>query len=303
MQWYWYIPALLASILWAVVVIVDKFVLTHHIKDAYSYQLFLTITFIPPLLILFFCSSFHESMLLYLLILVLGIIFGLAFVLYNKALLVEEVSRVTPLFYLAPLFVLILSALFLGEHLPTRRYIGIGLMVLSAISVSFRWVDRKSLAFSISPALFMMLFLDLLMAGKDVIAKFLLSYIDYWTYLFWFVLGNIVIRPFLLVHPNIKRRFIADIKSLQPRIYLLCFVNSALVWTGFVLYYDAISMTYVSLVSAIPSTQPFFVFIFATLLGVFYPELIKENISEKSAVIIKGIATVMILVGAYLIVS
>jgi uncharacterized membrane protein len=301
MQWYWYIPALLASILWAVVVIVDKFVLTHHIKDAYSYQLFLTITFIPPVLILFFCSSFHESMLLYLLILVLGIIFGLAFVLYNKALLVEEVSRVTPLFYLAPLFVLILSALFLGEHLPTRRYIGIGLMVLSAILVSFRWPERKS--FSVSPALFMMLFLDLLIAGKDVIAKFLFSYIDYWTYLFWFVLGNIVVRPFLLLHPNIKRRFIADIKSLQSRIYLLCFVNSALAWLGYVLYFDAISMTYVSLVSAIPSTQPFFVFIFAIVLGVFYPELIKENISEKSAVLIKGIATVMILVGAYLIVS
>ena len=301
MQWYWYIPALLASILWAVVVIVDKFVLTHHIKDAYSYQLFLTITFIPPLLILFFCSSFHESMLLYLLILVLGIIFGLAFVLYNKALLVEEVSRVTPLFYLAPLFVLILSALFLGEHLPTRRYIGIGLMVLSAILVSFRWPERKS--FSVSPALFMMLFLDLLIAGKDVIAKFLFSYIDYWTYLFWFVLGNIVVRPFLLLHPNIKRRFIADIKSLQPRIYLLCFVNSALAWLGYVLYFDAISRTYVSLVSAIPSTQPFFVFIFAIVLGVFYPELIKENISEKSSVLVKGSATVMILVGAYLIVS
>jgi drug/metabolite transporter (DMT)-like permease len=148
-----------------------------------------------------------------------------------------------------------------------------------------------------------MLFLDLLIACKDVIAKFLFSYIDYWTYLFWFVLGNIVVRPFLLLHPNIKRRFIADMKSLKPKIYLLCFVNSALAWLGYVLYFDAISRTYVSLVSAIPSTQPFFVFIFAIVLGVFYPDLIKENISEKSAVIIKGIATVMILVGAYLIVS
>ncbi|MFV9677058.1 MAG: EamA family transporter, partial [Methanosarcinales archaeon] len=108
MQWYWYIPALLASLLWAVVVIVDKFVLTHHIKDAYSYQLFLTITLVPLALILFFCSCFHHSMLLYLLILLLGMIFGLVFVLYNKALLVEEVSRVTPLFYLSPLFVLLL---------------------------------------------------------------------------------------------------------------------------------------------------------------------------------------------------
>ncbi|MEA3488534.1 MAG: EamA family transporter [Euryarchaeota archaeon] len=303
MQWYWYIPALLASLLWAVVVIVDKFVLTHHIRDAYSYQLIQTVTFIPPALFLFFCYSSHESLLLPITIFVLGLIFGLAFILYNRALLVEEVSRVTPLFYLIPLFVIILSALFLGEHLPSKSYIGIGLMVLSAILVSFRWINIKSLAFSISPALFMMLFLDLLMAGKDIIAKFMFSYIDYWTYLFWFVLGNIAIRPFLLLHPGIKIRFIADMKSLKPNIYLLCFINSALAWTGFTLYFYSVSMTYVSLVSAIPSTQPFFVFLFAIVLGVFYPELIKENIDEKSAVVIKGIAAVMVLVGTYLIVA
>ncbi|KAF5429248.1 permease protein [Candidatus Methanophagaceae archaeon] len=230
--------------------------LTHHIKDAYSYQLFLTITLVPIALILFFCSCFHHSVLLYLLILLLGMIFGLVFVLYNKALLVEEVSRVTPLIYLSPLFVLMLSTLFLGEHLPPKSYIGIGLMVLSAILVSFRWPERKS--FAVSPALFMILFLDLLIACKDVIAKFMFSYIDYWTYLFWFVLGNIVIRPFLLFLPDIKIRFIADMKSLKPKIYLICFINSTLTWVGFVFYYDAVSRTYVSLVSAIPSTQPFF---------------------------------------------
>ncbi|KAF5429247.1 hypothetical protein C5S36_15880 [Candidatus Methanophagaceae archaeon] len=44
-------------------------------------------------------------------------------------------------------------------------------------------------------------------------------------------------------------------------------------------------------------------FLFAIVLGVFYPELIKENIDEKSAVVIKGIAAVMVLVGTYLIVA
>jgi len=300
---YWYIPALMASLLWAAVVIVDKFVLTHHIKDAFSYQIIQAVTFIPPLLFLFFCSSFHGSLLLGIMILVLGMIFGLAFILYNKALLVEEVSRVTPLFYLTPIFVILLSALFLGEHLPPRRYIGIGLMVVSAISVSFRWQNAKSLTFSISPALFMISFLDLLIAGKDIIAKFMFSYINFWTYLFLFVLGNILVRPFLLFIPRIRSRFIADLKSLPLQIYLLCFVNSAIVWAGFTLYFFAVSITYVSLVSAVPSTQPFFVFVFAMVLAVFYPELINEDIAEKSAVIIKGIAAVIVLIGTYLIVA
>lgn len=307
----WFILAFLASTLWAVVVIVDKFVLTHHIKDAFSYQIFLTITLIPAVSVLFIFSSsnFHLQNYLYLsfylTILVIGMILGLVFVLYNKALLIEEVSRVTPLFYLSPLFVLLLSSLFLGESLSMKRYLGIGLLVFSAISVSLRRVEHKSksrsISLSISPTLLMILFLDLIMAGKGVLAKFFFSYMDYWSYLFWFILGNIAGRPLLLLIPGIKGKFIADMKSLSSRICLLCFINSSIACIGYVLYFKAVSLTYVSLVSAIPSTQPFLVFLVATVLAVFYPESLKESV-ERKGVIIKGFAVVTILIGVYLIV-
>ena len=308
----WFTLAFLASTLWAVVVIVDKFVLTHHIKDAFSYQIFLTVTLIPAVSVLFIFSSsnFHLQNYLYLsfylTIFVIGMILGLFFVLYNKALLIEEVSRVTPLFYLSPLFVLLFASLFLGESLSMKRYLGIGLLVFSAISVSLKRVEHKSrsrfISLSISPALLMILFLDLIMAGKDVLAKFFFSYMDYWSYLFWFILGNIAGRPLLLFIPGIKGKFIADMKPLSSRICLLCFINSSLACIGYVLYFNAVSLTYVSLVSAIPSTQPFLVFVIAIILSVFYHELLKESI-ERKGVIIKGFAVVTILIGAYLIVS
>jgi drug/metabolite transporter (DMT)-like permease len=233
-------------------------------------------------------------------------ILGLVFVLYNKALLIEEISRVTPLFYLSPLLVLLFASLFLGESLSPKRYLGIGLLVFSAISVSLRRVEHKSrsqfISLSISPALLMILFLDLIMAGKDVLAKFFFSYMDYWSYLFWFILGNIAGRPLLLLLPGVKRKFIADMKSLSSRICLLCFINSSIACVGYVLYFKAVSLTYVSLVSAIPSTQPFLVFLVATVLTVFYPESLNERI-ERKGIIIKLIAVVTILIGAYLIVS
>ena len=71
---------------------------------------------------------------------------------------------------------------------------------------------------------------------------------------------------------------------------------------GYVLYFNAVSLIYVSLVSGIPSTQPFLVFLFALMLGIFYPESLKKGIEGKG-VIIKGFAVVTILIGAYLIVS
>ena len=309
----WYILALIASTLWAVVVIVDKFILTHYIRDAVSYQVFLALTMLPFLIFLIPFTPHTNSptsIVFPLVIILLGVALGLVYVLYNKALLIEEVSRVTPLFYLSPLFVLLLSFLFIGEGLSLRRYVGIGLMVFSAItvSVSLRGRNRDrhshshSLHISLSPALLMILVLDIMNAGKDVVSKLMLSHLDYLSYLFWFMLGNIAGRPLLLLIPHNREKTLMIIKTLPPKIYLLSFINSTLAWAGYVLYFKAVSMTYISLVSAIPTTQPFLVFIFATLLGLFYPELIEEK-TDRRSLTIKGIAAVSIMIGAYLIIS
>ncbi|MCD6210557.1 MAG: EamA family transporter [Methanophagales archaeon] len=312
----WFILALIASILWAVVVIVDKFILTHYIKDAVSYQVFLTLTMLPFLIFLlpFTSHSTNSSTptILPVIIILLGVAMGLVYVLYNKALMIEEVSRVTPLFYLSPLFVLLFSFMFIGEGLSLRRYVGIGLMVFSAISVSVSLRGRNrdshrqshshSLHIALSPALLMILVLDIMNAGKDVISKLILSHLDYLSYLFWFLLGNIAGRPFLLLIPHNREKTLMIIKTLPPKVYLLSFISSSLAWAGYVLYFKAVSMTYISLVSAIPTTQPFLVFIFATLLGLFYPGLIEEK-TDRRSLTIKGIAAVSVLIGAYLILS
>ena len=312
----WFILALIASILWAVVVIVDKFILTHYIKDAVSYQVFLTLTMLPFLISLLPFTSHNTNSstptILPVIIILLGVTMGLVYVLYNKALLIEEVSRVTPLFYLSPLFVLLFSFMFIGEGLSLRRYLGIGLMVFSAISVSVslrrrnrdsrRQSHSHSLHIVLSPALLMILVLDIMNAGKDVISKLILSHLDYLSYLFWFLLGNIAGRPFLLLIPHNREKTLMIIKTLPPKVYLLSFISSSLAWTGYVLYFKAVSMTYISLVSAIPTTQPFLVFIFATLLGLFYPGLIEEK-TDRRSLTIKGIAAVSVLIGAYLILT
>ena len=316
----WFILAFIASILWAVVVIVDKFILTHYIKDAVSYQVFLALTMLPFLIFLLPFTSHNTNSstptILPVIIILLGVAMGLVYVLYNKALLIEEVSRVTPLFYLSPLFVLLFSFMFIGEGLSLRRYVGIGLMVFSAISVSvslrgrnrdgdrhsYRQSHSHSLHISLSPALLMILVLDIMNAGKDVVSKLMLSHLDYLSYLFWFLLGNIAGRPLLLLIPHNREKTLMIIKTLPLKVYLLSFISSSLAWAGYVLYFKAVSMTYISLVCAIPTTQPFLVFIFATLLGLFYPGLIEEK-TDRRSLTIKGIAAVSVLIGAYLILS
>jgi drug/metabolite transporter (DMT)-like permease len=297
---HWFILALLASALWAIIVIVDKFVLVHYIKDAFSYQIFITISLIPVVLVLFRLALFQGYFLLQLMTLASGMALGIMFVLYNKALLIEEASRVTPLFFITPLFVVIFSALFLGEKLAANEYLGIGLLVFSAIAVSLRRSGFASI--TVSPALLMILCLDVVIAGKDIIAKYVFGYIDFWSFLFWFMLGELIARPLFLLGPTIRRRFTKDIRSLPLRVYLLCFITSALMCIGYVFYFKAVSLTYVSLVSAIPSIQPFFVLLFALLLSLHFPTSLNESM-ERKEIIVKALAALMIVIGSYLIIS
>jgi uncharacterized membrane protein YGL010W len=82
-----------------------------------------------------------------------------------------------------------------------------------------------------------------------------------------------------------------EINSKSKRIS--CFI---------ILIADAVSLTYVALVSAISSVQPFFVLLIAIVVSVFYPELLNES-TERKGIIIKVIAAVTILGGGYFIVS
>ncbi len=297
----WFIFAFIAATFWSVVVIVDKFVLTHHIKDAVTYQIFLAFVMLPFLVVMLPFIPLNTPPGLIIFTVLLGMILSLVFVLYNRALIIEEASRVTPLLFISPLFVLLFSFLFIGEELSLKRYAGILLMILSAITVSLRGIERGH-SLSVSPALLIILFLDVITAGKDVISKLMLYHMDYRSYLFWFILGNIIGRPLLLLIPHSGEKLLTIMRTLPPRIFLLSLINTVLAWTGYILYFKAISMTYVSLVSAIPASQPFLVFIFATILGAFYPELIKEDIN-RNTIALKGIAVVCIIAGAYMIIS
>jgi len=56
----------------------------------------------------------------------------------------EEVSRIATLFQLIPVFVALLSIVFLGEILGLVQYFGIILIVFASILVSYRHAAERS---------------------------------------------------------------------------------------------------------------------------------------------------------------
>ncbi|NIQ04431.1 MAG: EamA family transporter, partial [Candidatus Korarchaeota archaeon] len=131
----WLIFTFVATVFWAVGVVIDKYIITKHMQNPFAYQLLYTITEAPILLLLLFTSiSFALPWSL------LGIVAGFSLypgiILYFKAMAVEEASRVISLWYISPIFVLLLAYVFLGEKLSLPSYLGIVFLILGAMFIS-----------------------------------------------------------------------------------------------------------------------------------------------------------------------
>ena len=295
----WLVFSVLSSTFWAIGTLIDKYTLTKHLQDPFSYQLLYVATESPMLLLLLLTNvSFAFPWF------ALGIVAGfsvyLGLVLYFRAMAVEEASRVISLFYISPIFVLIIASVFLKETLSLPMYVGVMLMVLGAISISYR--RKKGGGAMLSPALGWLLVCSVVLAGYEVLTKYVLGFIELRSYLFWNLVGSTIMGFSTFWFPKIRRKFCNDIKGINRTVLFSRIVNTYLSLAALILYYIAMSSGLVSLVSAATSLEPLFVFIFAILLSLFVPRVLREDIG-KEAVAAKVLAVVLILVGTWLIAS
>lgn len=133
----WAIFSILAAICWAIVNIVDKYILTKWVRQPIIPVIILGVVGLIASAIVYFIYGFsYLSYFNILLALVAGIFYILMSIFYFKAVKIEEVSRVSPLFYLSPLFILIFAAIFLGEIFTPLKYLGISLLTVGAILIT-----------------------------------------------------------------------------------------------------------------------------------------------------------------------
>ena len=293
----WFIFTVVATVFWAVGVVIDKYTLTKHMQNPISYQLLHIIVEAPVMLLLLFTSistAFPWSL--------LGIVGGLCMYpglfLYFKAMAIEESSRVISLWYTGTIFVPIFAYVFLEEKLSLPSYLGIILLVLSAMFVSYRKGKGKKPV--ISPALGLILTSGVIFAGYEVLTKYVLGALDYFSYLFWNFVGTAMLGFTLFCFPKIRHNFLSDIQRLNRTVLLWRIINTSIGLIALVFYYIAISSGPVSLVSAAGSLEPFFVFAITLFLSLFVPRILKEETGRK-VVAVKGLAIILILVGTWLI--
>jgi len=292
----WILFSILAALVWAIVSIVDKYIFTKWIRKP---VIPLMILGVIGLVASFFVYLFHGfSYLSYFniaLAFVAGILYVIGILFYFKAVKIEEISRVIPLLYLSSLFVSILAAIFLGEIFTPIKYLGIFLLIIGAILVS----SKNFIKFGFGKAFWFMIVTSLALSVDAVITKYLLNFADFWT-----IFSYIRIGAFFALIPIFYFSFkdlIFVVREHGKKVIIVISLNEILSVVSVLFITIATAIGYVTLVNALSSVEPFFVLLFAVILSIFYPKILKEEIG-KSAVLLKLIAITLMFVGVILII-
>lgn len=291
----WILFSILAALTWAVVNTIDKYILTKWVEKPIVPVMILGVIGLIASIVVYFINGFSElSYINILMAFVAGVFYILMILFYFKAVKIEEISRVIPLFYLTPLFILILASIFLGEFFMPVKYLGIILLIIGAFLISTHKITKISLG----KAFWLMIISCLFLSGNYVITKYLLKFADFWTIFSWTRIGIFIalIPVYFISYPDL----LSTVNEHGKKVVVVISISQILNVIGVLFITIAASYGYITLVNALSSVQPLFVLLFAVLLSIFYPGIIKEEIG-KTTLLLKSIAIILMFAGAILI--
>ena len=295
----WFLYALTSIIFFGFTTIVDKLMLEKRLSS-FSYF----VSFLPPAL------AFSICVLLFFPTNIFSIPLGIAFVaglvsaggyfFYAISIREEEASRIAALTSLSPAFVVVLAVLLVHEILSAKFYVGIILMILGSVLISYK---RNSVKKIIPTSLILILIaVNLAYSLDQTLSKISLNEISFWPFLMMFMFGRFAVAFPGLAMPSVRRKFTAEVRKLT-RNFALTLASGSIMWSvSIVFFFYAASLGPITLVSTTALICPFFTLIFAFLITKYLPEVLEEE-TDRGAVALKLVAIVLIFVGTYLIVT
>jgi len=166
--------------------------------------------------------------------------------------------------------------------------------MVGAILISSKGLSRISLG----KAFWWMMLSVIAISINALLTKYLLHFADYWTIFAWTRIGAAIgIIPITYIY---LPELINTVKQYGKKVVAVISANETLNLFGILSVTIAVSIGYVTLVNALSSVQPFFLLLFAVILSIFYPSILKEEIG-KSVIFQKLLAIILMFIGAILI--
>ena len=291
MSWLYFV--ILAAFTWSITNVVDKFLIERKVHKPIILTIFVRTASIIPLICIIPFVGFSLPNTELIGWILLASVFSVAGVLvYYKAIQMDEVSRVIPLFQFIPIFVLFLSFFFIGEVLGILDYLGFVVLVIGGLVISTK---RLSALLRVQRVFWVTILSSFFNALAYVIMKHVLNNVEYWSaFIILWSLQSLIILS-LLSSERARREAKFYIIMLNRRDKFVIFIISVASILAFMFNYFAISLGPVTLVEAAANIQLVFTFLLALLITRFFPYMLMERFERKITLQkIMGIALIII---------
>lgn len=231
-----------------------------------------------------------------------GVFMAALFIMY-KAVFAYEASRVGPIIgATTPIFVFLLSFLFLGERFGGRETLALLFLMTGGILISVeidgtRWLQKKRRAIKI---LGISILSALAFGIYYVLLKHVFNQGTFVSGFVWTRIGSFLATFLFLVPKNNRRLIFGESKELKISAGGLVLANKTISGVAFALLNYAISLGSVTLTNAMQGIQYLFLLVIVAFLSKKYPTILTEAIGKK-AIAQKIFAVVLIGLGLAII--
>jgi len=298
----WVVFAFSGPVLWAISVHLDKYLVERFFKESDVAVMLLFTAFVGVLLLPFIWlyepSVTAPGAASIALIILAGLLYVGAMLLYLQALQTEEASVVAPYFQAGPLFGYGLAYLVLGETLSGPQLLGGVMIILGALIVSVRFEHGRRMFKARLAAL--MLTCGFAGALSGLIFKIFALDVEFWTTTFWMYVGEALFGCALLLVPTYRRQLLATLRVNTAALLSINGSNEFINLGGSLGNRYALMFAPLSIVQAIGSTTTLFVFAFGVVLSLIWPGLGREDLSGRE-LLKKGLAALLVAFGVALV--
>lgn len=286
----WILLAIASAVGWALVVLLDKFVVDTEMSDPKATgSLHAIFNCAAVLGVSFSLGGAISNVYIAASGMILGFLYVLANFFWFSGVGSEDVSRFAPVLSFDVVFIALLSFVFLQESFSAIVYGGMGLTVAGCVLISLENPLESLSEIESRWGLVAALTSALIYATREVVFKHFSAGTDVWSLLFYFGASGIAFSA--LMAYTARDEIAGNLEGSE------LMTLSGLV-SGFsqVAFFLAVSLGSVSIVSTITKTRFLVIFFGATAISRIHPEIIHESL-ETRLLIQKLAATSMIILG------
>jgi len=298
----WFLLSFSSTVLWGSTNFIDKYLISKYFqKRGISVLLIFSSLiglFLLPIIFLINRDVVNIPLHDIFILIASGVIYVFAIFPYLLALREEDTSLVVPTFQAIPVFSYFLALLFLNEKLVVWQIIASLLIIFGAIGMSVDFKAKKR--FFRWKVFFLMIASSFLYSLNLFLFKFVERDSSFWTTSFWEYTGFAMAALCLLLITKYRKEFWQSFKTNGTKVLGINALYEIINIVGKIIFNFASLLAPLALVQVVNGAQPLVVLFMGVILTIFFPKIIKEDISWKM-LSQKLIFIILILGGVYLL--